>query len=128
MLFSEYVLDIQNFLAEFSRSELLVHSELTADMRTEQLGLLKGIVTFTDGSTLFFKEYLDLRHGLDRKMYSFHYQNADAMLRFRYNNAAHKPALGFSEHKHTVTGIIFAVTPALPEVLDEIMSSYLTEI
>jgi hypothetical protein len=128
MLFSEYAADIQNFLAEFSHSGLLVYSELTADMRTEQIGLLQGILTFVDGSTLFFKEYLDLRHDIDKKMYSFHYQDADAMLLFRYDNAAHKPALGFHEHKHTVTGIISAMSPALPDVLDEIMSSYLTEI
>jgi len=50
---------------------LLVHSELTADMRTEQIGLLKGILTFFDGSTLFFKEYLDLRYSIDKKCIPF---------------------------------------------------------
>jgi hypothetical protein len=61
-------------------------------------------------------------------MYSFHYQDADAMLRFRYDNAAHKPSLSFHEHNHTVKGIFSAASPALPEVFGEIVTIYLTEI
>jgi hypothetical protein len=102
MLFSEYAADVQRHIAEFSQCGLLVTSELTADMRTEQIGLLKGILTFVDGSVLFFKEYLDFRTAIKKKMYSFHYQDAQAVLRFRYDNAAHKPDLGFQDHKHTL--------------------------
>ncbi len=66
MLFSEYVAEQQKVIAEFSQSGLLFHSELTADMRTEHIGLLKGILSFSDGSTLFFKEYLDLRRAVKK--------------------------------------------------------------
>lgn len=60
-------------------------------------------------------------------MYSFHYQDAQAILRFRYDNAIHKPVLGFDDHKHTPEGIYLATIPNLCDVLDEIMNTYLTE-
>ncbi len=39
---------------------------------------------------------------------------------FRYDNAAHKPALPFREHKHLPQQILPAPTPALTDVLTEI--------
>jgi hypothetical protein len=125
MLFSEYAADVQRHIAEFSQCSLLVTSELTADMRTEQIGLLKGILTFVDGSVLFFKEYLDFRTTIEKKMYSFHYQDAQAVLRFRYDNAAHKPDLGFQDHKHTPKTTVQSVGPDLADVMNEI-ANYLT--
>ncbi|WP_245809291.1 toxin-antitoxin system TumE family protein [Desulfamplus magnetovallimortis] len=98
------------------------------DVRTEHIGLLKGVIGFLDGSTLFFKEYLDLRYRLDKKMYSFHYQDAQATLRFRYDNSDHKPALGFHDHKHTPDKIRSATIPNMQEVLDEITNTYFAEL
>ncbi|MCP4400486.1 MAG: hypothetical protein GY801_24685 [bacterium] len=86
-----------------------------------------GILVFLDGSTLFLKEYLDLRYRLDKKMYSCHYRDERVQLRFRYDNAAHKPALGFHEHKHTPQGIISSTVPNLQDVLNEIVKTYFTE-
>lgn len=126
MLFSEYVADLQKVIAEFSQSGLLLHSEVNADMRTEHIGLLKGILNFADSSTLFFKEYLDLHHAVDKKMYSFHYQDAQGMLRFRYDDAAHKPPLGFQNHKHTTEETVASSMPVLSDVLNEIFG-YLTD-
>ncbi len=127
MLFSEYAADVQRHIAEFSQCGLLVTSELTADMRTEEIGLLKGILTFVDGSVLFFKEYLDLRTAVEKKMYSFHYQDAQAVLRFRYDNAAHKPDLGYQEHKHTPATTVQAAAPDFADVMNEI-TEYLASI
>jgi len=125
MLFSEYAAFIQDVITECSKTGLLVASELTADSRTAQIGLLKGMLAFVDGSTLFFKEYLDLRRDVCQEMYSFHYQDAQAALLFRYDNAAHKPDLGFQDHKHTPEKIAASSKPDLPKVLDEIVNSYL---
>lgn len=127
MLLHEYVTDIQNILAEYTQTGLLVSSDVMTDIRTEKIGLLKGILVFLDGSTLFFKEYLDLRYRLDKKMYSYHYQDERSQLRFRYDNAAHKPALGFHDHKHTPHGIMASTVPNVQDVLDEIVKTYFTE-
>ena len=128
MLLKDYLTDIQTSIAECTQTHLIVSSDLVTDFRTENIGLLRGVIEFLDGSTLFFKEYLDLRYSLDKKMYSFHYQDAQAILRFRYDNAEHKPALGFQDHKHTPEETLSSPTPNLQDVLDEIVNTYLTEL
>ena len=127
MLLKDYLTDLHNTIAEYTQTGLIVSSDIFTDFRTEKIGLLKGVIGFLDGSTLFFKEYLDLRYHLDKKMYSFHYQDAHATLRFRYDNAEHKPALGFHDHKHTFEEILPSTIPNLQDVLDEIVNTYLTE-
>jgi hypothetical protein len=47
---------------------------------------------------------------------SLHNQNKDGELVFRYDNAVHRPALGFKEHKHTKEGVV--VDASLPDVSD----------
>jgi len=127
MLLKDYLTDIHNTIAECTQTGLIMSSDILTDFRTEKIGLLKGVIGFLDGSTLFFKEYLDLRYRIDKKMYSFHYQDANATLRFRYDNAEHKPALGFHDHKHTSEKIIPSTIPNLQEVLNEIVNTYFTE-
>jgi hypothetical protein len=55
-------------------------------------------------------------------MYSYHYQDGQKRLVFRYDNAAHKPSLSQPEHKHTPEGVEVSSAPTLVEVLDEILS------
>lgn len=128
MFLTEYLTDIQTTIAEFTQTGAIVSSDVSIDVRTEHIGLLKGVIGFVDGSTLFFKEYLDLRDHLDKKMYAFQYQDAQSILRFRYDNADHKPALGFQDHKHTPTEICSAAIPNVQEVLGEILHTYCTEL
>jgi len=127
MLLKDYLTDIQASIAECTQTNLIVSSDLVTDFRTENIGLLRGVIGFLDGSTLFFKEYLDLRYSLEKTMYSFHYQDAQAILRFRYDNAEHKPALGFQDHKHTAEETLSSPTPNLQDVLDEIVNTYFAE-
>lgn len=127
MLLKDYLDDIHDTIIEFTQTGLILSSDLTSDVRTANIGLLKGVIVFLDGSTLFFKEYLDLRYRLDKKMYSFHYQDAQARLLFRYDNADHKPGLGFQDHKHTPENTLPATIPNLQEVLEEIINTYLME-
>ncbi len=127
MLLNDYLTDINHTIADFAQTGLIVSSDVKADFRTEKAGLLTGVIDFIDSSTLFFKEYLDLRYRVDKKMYSFHYQNAKAILCFRYDNANHRPHLGFSSHKHTSGGTVFSEVPNLQDVLDEIVNTYLYE-
>ncbi|WP_339137442.1 MAG: DUF6516 family protein [Candidatus Electrothrix sp. GW3-4] len=127
MLLKEYLTDINNTIADSAGTGLIISSEVMTDIRTEKIGFVKGALVFLDGSTLFFKEYLDLRFRLDKKTYSFHYQDAQTQLRFRYDNAAHKPALGFHDHKHTPEETLPSTTPHLQDVLDEIVKTYFAE-
>jgi len=89
----DYLSDLTEIINEYSRTGLIASSEITSDFRSEKIGMVKGEIIFFDESALFFKEYLDLRYRIDKKSYSFHYQNLNAKLLFRYDNALHKPAL-----------------------------------
>jgi hypothetical protein len=60
-------------------------------------------------------------------MYTFHYQNAQSALRFRYDDAEHRPGLGFQDHKHTPSTTIPSEIPSLQDVLDEIVNDYFAE-
>ncbi len=49
------------------------------------------------------QERLDILKGIE---YVDQYQDRDEKLIFRYDNTAHKPALGSPEHKHVAGGDI----------------------
>jgi len=127
MFLKDYLAKLTNTLNEYTDSGVIASSELSTDFRSDKIGFLSGKISFLDGSTLFFKEYLDLRYRIDKKTYSFHYQAQDALLRFRYDNALHKPDPGFLEHKHVSDEIIPAAIPDLQEILEEIVQTYFSE-
>ncbi len=62
------------------------------------------------------REYIDSKYGIEKLSYAYQYQDRDGNLIFRYDNAAHKPALGSPEHKHVAGGNIELATP--PEMFD----------
>ncbi len=129
MLLSEYLSDVAAVLSNYSRIELILSSELKIDARTEKIGLIKCAITFVDESKLLLTEYLDLRYKIEKLGYSFHYQDKDGNLIFRYDNAAHKPSLNFVDHKHTKSGAILqSEIPILRNILEEIVSEYLKTI
>jgi len=122
MLLTEYLSNLVKVIEEYSKTELIIDSELTTDFRTEKIGIIKGSITFTDNSSLFFTEYLDLRYKVEKLNYSFHYQKQDGTLIFRYDNARHKPPIDAFGHKHSSNGkIIVAELPPLNSIFAEIM-------
>lgn len=125
MLLSEYLAEITETINEFTKTNLILSSDLITDFRTEKIGLIMGTLTFFKGSKLFFKEYLDLRYKVDKQTYSFQYQDKDSNLIFRYDDASHRPALGFKEHKYIGDKIFRSEIPNLQEILEEIISDYL---
>lgn len=73
-----------------------------------------------DESALHFREFIDASEAcIDKVAYSYHLQDKSNQLLFRYDNAKHKPALGFIEHKHCFDDIIFAPAPHLQQVIEE---------
>lgn len=98
---------------------LLVRSDF--ETRPGGQGYLLGSVIFADTSTLYFSEFLDVTlNRVDKVMYSYHYQDAETHLVFRYDNARHKPPLTFIHHKHTPGEVTSASVPDLDNALTEI--------
>jgi hypothetical protein len=125
MLLSEYKAHLTNIIKEYTKTGLIISSELRVDYRTEKIGLIKGIITFLDESTLFFTEYVNLRYKIHKSRYSFHYQDKHHRMIFRYDNAAHRPALSFQDHKHVGEEIYQSEIHDLQEVLEEIIGNVL---
>jgi hypothetical protein len=124
MLLKDYLAEIYKTIDEFTQTGLILSSDVITDFRTEKIGFIKGSVSFIDGSILFFKEYLDVRYRLIKPTYSFHYQDPSSLLRFRYDNALHKPDPGFHDHKHTTHGLSPSTVPDLRKILEEIVHTY----
>ena len=125
MVLAEYLSDVTKAIDEYSRTGLILSSELKIDARTEKIGLIKGSFVFINESKLFFTEYLDLRYKIEKLAYSFHYQDKNDELIFRYDNAAHKPGHRLKSHKHVKGSILQTEIPNLREVLEEILGGLL---
>jgi len=125
MQLSEYQAQLAAVIDHYAHTELIVFSKLSIDARTPKMGIVSGALEFIDGTRLEFNEYIDLRFRPERLNYVYHCQDIDSHLIFRYDNAAHKPALPFACHKHTAKGeVIAADPPELAVVLDEIMEHF----
>lgn len=93
---------IYDLLAE--HRDIIVDVQLTSYERLGSSYRLVMSVTFNDYSALYIRDYL-FENG-DEK-YAYHYQRADGILIFRYDNEPHWPNLpSFPHHKHLQTAII----------------------
>lgn len=98
-------------------------SNVNLEKRGDLAGFIRGEVEFrTDSSALFFRELIDLRPPLQRIMYAYHYQSADGVLIFRYDNTAHHKSVStFPIHKHLKGGgVTSSEVPSLEKILREI--------
>jgi hypothetical protein len=98
-------------------------SEVNFETRGARVGFVRGILYFVDGSTLHFRELVDVRSASERSMYVYHYQGADGTLAFRYDNTRHFPHLpNFPHHKHVgdEKNVLSDQAPDLTVVLTEI--------
>lgn len=102
-----------------------VHSSgVTYDKRTSYVGFIRGTVLLLDGSTLHFREFVDVETDIERYMYAYQYQRDDELV-FRYDNTEHHRKLKlptFPHHKHdgSETNVIAAQAPTLAAILEEI--------
>lgn len=125
MLLTEYLSDITKIINEYSRTGLILSTDLKTDARTEKIGLIKGSILFIDESRLFFTEYIDLRFKIEKLTYSYHYQDKNDELIFRYDNSAHKPGQPFKDHKHVDGAILQSEVIELRDILEETVSDIL---
>jgi hypothetical protein len=119
--FPEYARNITDTLNRIVAAGEAVLLTLQVDQRSSTQGFLSGSVQFDNGSILHFREFVNTSQVEPKRMYAYHYQDADANLIFRYDNARHRPALLRSEHKHTPSGVEMFPAPTLVEVLDHIL-------
>jgi len=120
-LIEAYVQSLSNAIAA---SPVTSAFNVALDKRTPQVGLIRGEVYFVDGSCLYFRELVEASPSATLcRMYSYHYQDADKTLIFRYDDTSHHPNLNtFPHHKHAgdESNVIAAPPPALTDVLHEI--------
>ncbi len=123
MTIQKYIDEIKASLDRYANSFHIIDIELYLDLRIQQQGFVKGTVYFVNNTRLHFKEFVDASEGILRKLrYSYHFQNADYSLIFRYDNSDHKPRLPFKDHKHLPGEIVSAKSPTLSEVILEILA------
>lgn len=118
---------MQTLLDVVAASPIVRSSSILFDKRTMDTGLIRGELTFADGSCLHFRELVEIQARVMRIMYSFHYQRENGSLIFRYDDTPHFPALPqFPHHKHigSQTDAIPAQPPDLTAVLREIETLY----
>jgi hypothetical protein len=106
-------------LEDYGFSESL---EIKEEIRAKKLAVITVHIVLFNGSGLHINEYIDARYKIERKSYAYHYQDNQGKCIFRYDNANHKPALGFKEHKHTKDGaVIEAPLPVISELIEEVI-------
>ena len=117
-----YFNHIKAILDQYTAVSFVLDSTISFEQRPGNQGYLHGTIIFIDESRFFFREYLDASAiQVDKLTYAYHYQDADDNLLFRYDNAPHKPALPFQDHKHiSNTEIIQVNEPSLANTLIEI--------
>jgi predicted AlkP superfamily phosphohydrolase/phosphomutase len=123
MLLDEYLDLFRKAIAEFEKYGYADSVEIREEIRANKQAILNAKVVLIDNSILHIKEYIDAKYGINRVSYAYQYQDRVGRLIFRYDNAAHRPALGFNEHKHSSDGTIYeAVLPDIFDLVDEIVS------
>ncbi len=98
----------------------------TIDNRGDVVLYLKGEIVLADRSELHFKEYLVTIPKVKKIAYSYHYQDQEKKMIFRFDNAAHHPELeNFPHHKHIGSGS--QTIPSTEITLDEILKIIVSE-
>jgi len=79
-------------------------------------------IRFKSGDLLEINEAVISEHGeINHLNYRYHFQDKKNKLIFRYDNAAHRPALPFADHKHSGNAVRQSEVPDLSSVLREII-------
>jgi hypothetical protein len=117
-----YFDQVKALINKYAGTRFVLDAKVSFEMRPGEQGYLTGSLTFTDGSTLQFSEFLDsAAGGVAKLMYTYHYQDARKQLIFRYDNAYHRPPLRSLEHKHIPGQVTGSPAPTIEDVLAEIV-------
>ncbi|NJN21652.1 MAG: hypothetical protein HC812_11325 [Leptolyngbya sp. RL_3_1] len=120
----EYIEKVRSGLQIFDDYGLAEQIDFTAEIRPGSQAILKAAVILIDTSELYIRDFLIARGNIQHLSYAYQYQKRDGALIFRYDNAKHRPPLGFNEHRHDASGdIIPADPPAINSLVMEIIDT-----
>lgn len=80
--------------------------DINEEIRASKQAVTKVRIVLVDRSVLQIKEYIDAKYKIEKISYAYQYHDEEGKLIFRYDNARHKPGLGFIDHKHLNDGSI----------------------
>jgi len=122
MLIGEYMISFRRaieLLDDYGFAETITYQE---ERRAGKQIIVKADVVLVDGSRLIIREYIGSKYGLEKLSYAYQYQDSSGSLIFRYDNAAHKPALISRNHRHDENGeIIITDPPEIQSLVDEVV-------
>lgn len=107
--------------AAIQLSVLVADYSLESVQLSPHTGYIEGRITFLDGSQLAFFEFIRQTKSIsEREKYRYHFMDEEHRLIFRYDNAAHHPAIAtHPHHKHLPSSIIESTSPPFSAVLAE---------
>ncbi len=128
MQLTEYLNRVRQSIEKLEVFGLTERIDVREEIRPGKQAVLVINVTFLDGASLYVREYLDAKYRLEKVKYAWQFQDSRKQLIFRYDNAPHKPPLGFKNHKHRQQGeAIEADLPRIEDVIDEILTWLLAD-
>jgi len=96
--------------------------DINEEIRASKQAVTKVRIVLVDRSVLQVKEYIDAKYKIEKISYAYQYHDEEGKLIFRYDNARHKPDLGFTDHKHLSDGsIVQCDVPDISDVVDEVI-------
>jgi len=122
MLLNEYLDLFRKGIEKIENYGYADSVEIREEIRANKQAVLNTKVVLINDSVLHIKEYIDARYAIKRVSYAYQYQDRDGQLIFRYDNAVHRPALSYKDHKHSGDGTISeAVLPDIFDLIDEVL-------
>jgi len=119
VLISEYFQKIESQIADCI---YIIETSILEDKRSLHIGIIEGELFFIDESKLHFIEFVNVKKTVEVYKYSYHYQDRNRDLIFRYDMAPHHREIKtFPHHKHVHSNnVIEASAPTFVQVLEEI--------
>jgi hypothetical protein len=98
-------------------------TKIHAENRGEVALYLRGEIVFANRSELHFREYFITIPKFRKIAYSYHYQNNDKELIFRFDNTEHYPDVStYPHHKHLKDKVLPSKEISLQEIVNEIIT------
>jgi hypothetical protein len=122
MLLCNYLQSFRRGLEKLEKYGYTESIDIREEIRSNKQAIIKAKIVLVDRSVMHIKKYIDTKYKIEKVSYAYQYQDRDGELIFRYDNAAHRPALRFKEHKHTKNGVIIeASLPDISNIIDEVV-------
>jgi hypothetical protein len=122
MSLSKYLKQFRQVVGKLESYGYAESVEIREEIRPNKQAIVKAKIVLIDRSVLHIKEYIDARYKIQKVSYAYQYQDKSGTLIFRYDNAIHRPVLGFRQHKHIRDCLIIeAILPDVSDIIDEVI-------